>query len=227
MSAHRTYEIDVLPTAAGDLQITFLGHGSLQFTFGALQVYVDPFGQVADYTHLPKADVILLTHEHFDHLDPAALGAVCTAKTALVMTEACVHKVQNGIVLRNGEERRFGGILVQAVPAYNVVHMRAPGQPFHPKGTGNGYVLTFANQRVYVAGDTENTPEMKALQGIDVAFLPVNLPYTMTLDMAADAARALRPAILYPYHFGDTPIARLVDLLKDERGIEVRIRKMS
>jgi L-ascorbate metabolism protein UlaG (beta-lactamase superfamily) len=106
------------------------------------------------------------------------------------------------------------------------VHKRPDGAPFHPKGRGNGYVLAFGDTRVYVAGDTENVPEMKALEAIAVAFLPMNLPYTMTPEMVADAARAFRPRILYPYHFGDTDTARLVALLKDEKGIEVRLRSM-
>ena len=113
-----------------------------------------------------------------------------------------------------------------AVPAYNLVHKRESGEPFHPKGQGNGYVITFGDKRVYVAGDTENTPEMKALKNIDIAFLPMNLPYTMTPEMVADAARAFKPKILYPYHFGKTDTARLVALLQDQPEIEVRIRKM-
>jgi L-ascorbate metabolism protein UlaG (beta-lactamase superfamily) len=104
--------------------------------------------------------------------------------------------------------------------------MRSQGVPFHSKGVGNGYVITFGDKRVYVAGDTENTPEMKALKDIDIAFLPMNLPYTMTPEMVADAAKAFRPKILYPYHYGDTDPSRLVDLLKDARDIQVRIRNM-
>ncbi len=112
------------------------------------------------------------------------------------------------------------------MPAYNLVQKRPDGTPFHPKGRGNGYVLTFGDTRVYVAGDTENVPEMKALANVAVAFLPMNLPYTMTPEMVADAARAFRPRILYPYHFGETDTARLVALLKDEKGIELRLRRM-
>jgi L-ascorbate metabolism protein UlaG (beta-lactamase superfamily) len=112
------------------------------------------------------------------------------------------------------------------VPAYNIVHKRSSGSPFHPKGQGNGYVVTFGDKRVYIAGDTENVPEMKRLKGIDIAFLPMNLPYTMTPEMVADAAKAFAPKILYPYHYGKTDPTKLVDLLKDTKGIEVRIRKM-
>jgi L-ascorbate metabolism protein UlaG (beta-lactamase superfamily) len=126
--------------------------------------------------------------------------------------------------LENGEETSAAGYRIEAVPAYNIVHMRSEGQPYHPKGNGNGYIITFGDTRVYVAGDTENTPEMKALEDIDVAFLPMNLPYTMTPEMVADAARAFRPRILYPYHFGETDTSELVRLLAGEEGIEVRVR---
>jgi len=119
------------------------------------------------------------------------------------------------------------GLKIEAVPAYNIVQMRAPGQPFHPKGVGNGYVITLGDKRVYVAGDTEHIPEMARLAGVDCAFLPMNLPYTMTPEMAAQAAKVLKPKILYPYHFGDTDTSRLRELLKDSGGIEVRIRKMN
>ena len=118
------------------------------------------------------------------------------------------------------------GITVTVVPAYNLVHRRDNGQPFHPRGAGNGYLLDFGDTRLYVAGDTENTPEMAALKDVDIAFLPMNLPYTMTPEMVADAARSFRPRILYPYHYGDTDPQRLVELLRDRPDIEVRIRPM-
>jgi L-ascorbate metabolism protein UlaG (beta-lactamase superfamily) len=223
----KTYETDLIPTSAGDLVITFLGHGSLMLAFGGQVIHIDPYGKVADYAGLPKADIVLLTHEHGDHLDLEALAGIRKEGTLLVMTERCAAQLPGGTVLRNGETAVVGGIPVEAVPAYNLVHKRENGQPFHPPGHGNGYVLTFGDLRLYVAGDTENTPEMKALQGIDVAFLPMNLPYTMTPEMAADAARALRPRVLYPYHFGQTDTSRLADLLKDEADIEVRVRRMA
>lgn len=113
------------------------------------------------------------------------------------------------------------------MPAYNLVHRRENGQPFHPRGIGNGYITTFGDKRVYVAGDTENIPEMKRLQGIHCAFLPVNLPYTMTPEMVADAAKAFQPNILYPYHYGNTDTSKLEEWLREEKGIEVRIRKMA
>jgi L-ascorbate metabolism protein UlaG (beta-lactamase superfamily) len=220
------FETDVIPTSAGDLAITFLGHGSLIFLFKGMYIYVDVFGEVADYSKLPKADLIFLTHEHFDHMDPKALASVQTDKTTLVYTEACAQQAKGGIVMRNGDHQTVAGIPVEAVPAYNMIHMRDNGQPFHPKGAGNGYVFTFGDMRVYVAGDTENTLEMKALKNIHVAFLPMNLPYTMTPEMVADAAKAFHPRILYPYHYGKTDATKLAELLKGEK-IEVRIRKMA
>jgi L-ascorbate metabolism protein UlaG (beta-lactamase superfamily) len=224
--AQNELESDVLSTSAGDLQITFIGHGTLMFTFKGKVIHVDPYGQLTDYSALPKADLILVTHDHSDHLDQDAIRALRTPNTTVVLTAACTNKVEGGVVMKNGDKREAAGVGIQAVPAYNVAHRRADGQAFHPRGSGNGYILTFGDRRVYVAGDTENTPEMKALTGIDVAFLPMNLPYTMTPEMVADAARAFRPKILYPYHRGQTDPSRLKDLLKDTPDIEVRIRRL-
>jgi L-ascorbate metabolism protein UlaG (beta-lactamase superfamily) len=227
MSPQETHEKDKIPTSAGDLVITFLGHGSLMFDFNRVNISVDPFSRVADYTQLPKADLILITHEHHDHLDKSALDMVRTENSDLVLTETCAQQLEGGIVMHNGDMIEVRGIPIESVPAYNLVHKRENGQPFHPKGRGNGYILTFGEVRVYIAADTENTPEMKALTGINVAFLPMNLPYTMTPEMVADAARAFKPTILYPYHFGSTNTNELVELLKNEKDIEVRIRKMA
>jgi L-ascorbate metabolism protein UlaG (beta-lactamase superfamily) len=146
--------------------------------------------------------------------------------TDLILTQACAERVNGGIIMRNGDVKTVQGIKIEAVPAYNIVHMRSAGNPYHPKGRGNGYIITFGDKRVYVAGDTENIPEMKQLKNIDVAFLPMNLPYTMTPEMVADAAKALKPKILYPYHYGQTDPNKLVKLLKDSKDTEVRIRKM-
>jgi len=220
------FEADIIRTSAGELKITFIGHGTLMFTYGGKTIHVDPVSKEADYTKLPKADLILLTHHHGDHLDLKALEALRTEKTEFVMTEICAQQVKGGRVMKNGDVKVMGGLKIEAVPAYNLVHMRSEGKPFHPKGEGNGYVITFGDKRVYVAGDTENTPEMKKLEQIDAAFLPMNLPYTMTPEMVADAAKAFRPKILYPYHYGETDASKLVELLKDANDIEVRIRRM-
>ncbi|MFB3879692.1 MAG: MBL fold metallo-hydrolase [Armatimonadota bacterium] len=220
-------ESDSFSTAAGELTITFVGHGTLMLAFGGKIIHVDPVSREADYSKMPKADLILITHEHGDHLDAAAIEQIRKPATEIVAPEKSAARVSGARVMRNGDVATVAGLRIEAAPAYNIVSMRSPGQPYHPKGEGNGYVITFGDKRVYVAGDTENTPEMKALKDIDIAFLPMNLPYTMTPEMVADAARAFRPKVLYPYHYGETDTGELVKLLADEPGIEVRIRKMA
>jgi L-ascorbate metabolism protein UlaG (beta-lactamase superfamily) len=220
------FDKDVIKTSKGDLKITFVGHGTLMFTFNKMIIHVDPFSRVADYSTLPKADLILITHQHGDHLDPKAVAHIKQETTKIIAAKKCTEKLDGCIVMGNGETKTVAGLKIEAVPAYNIVNKRKSGDPFHPKGEGNGYIITFADKRVYVGGDTENTPEMKALKDIDVAFLPMNLPYTMTPEMVADAAKAFRPAVLYPYHYGDTDTNRLVELLKDEKDIDVRIKRI-
>jgi L-ascorbate metabolism protein UlaG (beta-lactamase superfamily) len=226
VNAQEKFESDVIKTGTGELKITFIGHGTLMFTFGGKVIHVDPVGQYADYSKLPKADLILITHEHRDHLDPKAIENLRQPGTQIVLTRAAAGQVAGGLVMANGEVKTVAGLNIEAVPAYNLVHKRESGELFHPKGQGNGYVITFGDKRIYVAGDTENTPEMKALKNIDIAFLPMNLPYTMTPEMVADAVRAFKPKVLYPYHFGKTDTTRLVTLLQDQPEIEVRMRKM-
>ena len=214
------FEEDIIKTDAGDLKITCIGHGTLMFTFDGKIIHVDPVGREADYSKMPKADLILVTHEHGDHLDPQAIKILQREGTQLVLTKTCAEKISGGIIMQNGDIKTIQGLKIEAVPAYNME------KSFHPKGSGNGYIITFSDKRVYIAGDTENTPEMKQLKDIDIAFLPMNLPYTMTPEMVADATKAFKPKILYPYHFGRTDTSLLVDLLKNEKDIEVRIRKM-
>ena len=226
MAAEEPPKRDTIETSKGDLVITFIGHGTLMFEHDGKVFHVDPWSRLADYGKLPKADIILLTHEHRDHLDAEAIAAVRKPETVLVLTEACAKKLDEGVVMKNGDKRTVAGVTIEAVPAYNVLHTRPTGEPYHPKGAGNGYVLTFADKRVYVAGDTENIPEMGRLGKIDVAFLPMNLPYTMTPEMVAEASRVIKPKILYPYHTGDTDVAELPKLLEDVPEIEVRIRAM-
>ena len=220
------FEKDTIGTSAGDLEITFIGHGTLMLTFNSKVIHVDPWTRLADYSKMPKADIILITHEHRDHLDSKALELIRTDKSKVVLTEICASKIDGGIVMKNGDVKTVGGLKIEAVPAYNLVHMRSQGVPYHPKGNGNGYIVDFGDKRVYIAGDTENTPEMKRLKGIDIAFLPMNLPYTMTPEMVADATRAFGPKILYPYHYGKTDTSKIINLLKTMGGLEVRVRKM-
>jgi len=225
-AGNRPFDTDVLKTAKGDLTITFIGHGTLMFTFNGLVIHVDPVSKMADYSALPRADLILITHHHGDHLDLEALNLLKQEKTKIIAPQKCAEKIGDCIAMANGDDKTGDGLNIEAVPAYNILHKRDSGEPFHIKGEGNGYVVTFGDKRVYVAGDTENTPEMKALKHIAAAFLPMNLPYTMTPEMVADAAKAFKPAILYPYHYANTATARLPELLKDEKEIDVRIKRL-
>ena len=224
--AQQDFVKDTIKTSAGNLEITFIGHGTLMFAFDGKIIHMDPFGRLADYSKLPKADMIFLTHNHRDHLDPKALALLRTEKTIIVLPEKSAEGVKGGTIMRNGDVIELEGLKIEAVPAYNLVHMRSKGRPFHPKGAGNGYVVTFGDMRVYVAGDTENTPEMMNLKDIDIAFLPMNSPNTMTPQMVADAVKAFKPKILYPYHYGETDPSKLVALLKGTSNIQVRIRPM-
>jgi L-ascorbate metabolism protein UlaG (beta-lactamase superfamily) len=225
-ASNRPFDTDVIKTAKGDLTITFIGHGSLMFTFNGMVIHVDPYSRRADYSTLPKADLVLITHHHRDHLDLDALNLIKKDKTKIIAPQKCADQIGKCLVMANGDSKIIDGLKIEAVPAYNLVHKRESGEPFHVKGEGNGYIITFGHKRVYVAGDTENIPEMKALKDIAVAFLPMNLPYTMTPEMVADAAKVFKPSILYPYHYGDTDTSRLKELLKDEKEIDVRIKRL-
>ena len=211
---------DVYPAQGGDIRIAFIGHGTLMITYANKVIHVDPVSMYADYTELPKADLILVTHEHGDHLDSKAIQAATTSRTTLITNQASAKNLSNASVMKNGETRNVDGITIEAVPAYN------PDKQFHPRGNGNGYVLTLGDKRVFIAGDTEDVPEIKALKNIDVAFLPMNLPFTMTPLQVADTAKAMRPKVLYPYHFGETDTNELVRLMEGEKGIEIRIREL-
>jgi L-ascorbate metabolism protein UlaG (beta-lactamase superfamily) len=219
--AQSKFEADILKTSGGDLRITFIGHGTLMMDYAGKVIHIDPVSMYADYAALPKADLILVTHEHGDHLDAKAIQAVSTANTTLIVNPGSAKASPNASVMKNSDVKTVAGIHIEAVPAYNLE------KPFHSRGNGNGYVLTFGDKRIYVAGDTENVAEIKALKNIDVAFLPMNQPYTMTPEQVADVAKAMRPKVLYPYHFGNTDTGALVDLLKGDKEIEVRVRKLN
>lgn len=218
--------VDKISSPAGEIEIHFVGHGSLMFKNGDFVIHVDPVKSSGNYSGLPQADLILVTHEHYDHLDKNLIGKLQKSTTVMFSNEAAAKEVNWAQPMKPGDKKVLGSITIEAVPAYNIINMRSPGQPFHPKGNGLGFVISMAGRRIYVAGDTENIPEMKALKDIDVAFLPMNLPYTMTPEMVADAARSFMPGILYPYHFGDTDTGKIVNLLNGT-GIEVRIRKLN
>ena len=217
--------VDKINTSSGIVEMRFIGHGSLMFSINNFVIYIDPVRTSGSYENLPKADMILVTHEHGDHLDPDLIKTLRKDATIMFSNENAAASVFWTKVMKAGDINIVNGITIMAVPAYNIKNMRAPGQPFHPKGVGNGYVITIGDKKFYVAGDTENIPEMKNLKNIDVAFLPMNLPYTMTPEMVADAAKSFNPAILYPYHYGNTNTEEIVNLLKNS-GIEVRIRNL-
>lgn len=226
LMAGQTFKKDTIKTSEGDLVITFIGHGTLMFEFQDKIIHVDPVSREANYKKMPQADLVLITHEHGDHLDLNVLNLICTEKTKVIITERCQKRGAEGTVLHNGDTVEMCGLSITAVPAYNIVHKRKSGEPYHPKGVGNGYVVDFADKRVYIAGDTENIPEMEKLENVDIAFLPMNLPYTMSPEMAADAARKLNPRIFYPYHYGKTDTGELLKLLENTDKIEIRIRDM-
>lgn len=206
---------------------TFIKHGSLAISYGDYQIQVDPVRQlppVTDYSQFGKANLILVTHEHFDHYDADAIATLTGAKTQVVLNGRCQQMLGHGTAMANGDSMQVTPeITLKAVPAYNTTpeHLK-----FHPRGRDNGYVLTLGGLRVYIAADTEDIPEMAKLKGgVDVAFLPCNQPYTMTPEQLAHAARMIEPKVLYPYHYGQTPVQRCAQLLQGT-GIEVRIRPL-
>ncbi|MBD3239212.1 MAG: MBL fold metallo-hydrolase [Chitinivibrionales bacterium] len=219
------FQSDTVKTSAGDLVMTFIGHGTLMLRAGDVVIHVDPWTKFTDYRDMPKADIILVTHEHRDHLDADAITHLRTDGTEVLLTAACREALGAGTVMANGDSVELHGLRIDAVPAYNVKHTRGNGAPFHPRGEGNGYVITFGDTRVYIAGDTEDIPEMAALKDIDIAFLPMNLPYTMTPEMAAHAAKMCKARIVYPYHYGSTDPRELVELLAED-DTEVRVREL-
>jgi L-ascorbate metabolism protein UlaG (beta-lactamase superfamily) len=229
MTYSQDLQTDKFETNNGELAINFVKHGSLFFEFNGKIIHVDPVSRMGDYENYPDADLILITHHHGDHLDLNAIELIKKENTKIILTQKCHELSENltdVIIMKNGDELEISGLTIEAIPAYNIQHKRESGDPFHMKGEGNGYIVSFGDKKVFVAGDTENILEIKALENIDIAFLPMNLPYTMTPEMVADAAKAFKPKILYPYHYGNTDTSILVELLKDEKDIEVRIKKM-
>ena len=219
------FATDTFITAdGGRLAITFIKHASLLLTFNGKNIYLDPVSKFADYTKLPKADVILVTHEHWDHLDAKAIGDISTEHTILITNANSATILGKGTIMHNGDVLNpTDWLQVEAVPAYNTTPDHTE---FHPKGRDNGYVLTLGGNRIYFSGDTEDIPEMKNLKNIDIAFISVNQPYTMTLAQAVHAALMINPSILYPYHYTDTEIQYLPDMVSDESKMEVRIREL-
>jgi L-ascorbate metabolism protein UlaG (beta-lactamase superfamily) len=228
-AAAPNHQADVVETSKGPLRITPLFHGSVMLEFDGKVIHVDPWSQ-ADYTGIPKADLIVITHTHADHMDAALLKTLRKESTILVGPPA-VTDTLNGTVgdtdaISNGEKKSFLGIEIEGVPMYNLKLGSGPGKPFHHKGIGNGYILSFGDTRVYFSGDTECVPEMKALTNISVAFVAMNPPRTMPPVEAAACVAAFRPKIVYPYHYRGQNTQEFADALKSTPGVEVRLRKL-
>ena len=219
------YQTDTFKTKGGkEVVITAIKHASLHIQYDGREIQVDPVANYqpeTDYSKFPKADIILVTHEHFDHFDRDTIATLRKDGTEIVANPAVQKLLGSGIALANGEGHVLAkGIALDAVPAYNTT----PGHTqFHPKGRDNGYVLTMDGLRIYIAGDTEDIPEMANLKDIDVAFLPCNQPYTMTPQQVAKAAKTIKPKVLFPYHYSATPVKRVAELLAGT-SIDVRIR---
>ena len=217
-----TYETDIFKTKSGKT-VTFhaLMHSCIRIEFDGKEIEIDPVAKmrdrVVDYSQMPKADYIFVTHEHGDHYDPSAIRLLSAEKTKLVMNKRCADMFGPSLVMVNGQCFLIDDIKVEAVPAYNTTEGR---QQFHPKGRDNGYILTLDGLRIYIAGDTEDIPEMADIKDIDIAFLPCNQPYTMTPEQLIKAAKTIKPKVLFPYHYGQTDVSTLPSSLKDE-GIDV------
>jgi L-ascorbate metabolism protein UlaG (beta-lactamase superfamily) len=224
------HQSDVLKTSAGEVRLTPLYHGSVMLEFKNLVIHVDPWSQ-GDYTGIPPADLIVVTHTHLDHLDRAMIDRLHKPATVIVSSAAgadtlnCSPGCGSIEVVNNGEKKRVLGIDIEGVPMYNLVQGPEPGKVFHHKGVGSGYILTFGDKRVYVSGDTECVPEMKALKNIAVAFVAMNPPKTMTTAEAAACVQAFRPTIVYPYHYRGSNVQEFAEALKGT-PIEVRVRKL-
>lgn len=221
-----TYEVDVFNTRSGKT-VTFhaLVHASIRIEYDGWQIYVDPVTKLGDrtvnYTSMPKADGILVTHEHGDHFDREAIQLLSHDQTYFVTNKRCADMYGSGYAVSNGYDiQATEDIRLEVVPAYNTTEGR---EKFHPKGRDNGYILTLDGLRIYIAGDTEDIPEMNNIKDIDIAFLPCNQPYTMTPDQLVRNAKIIKPKVLFPYHYGQTDVSTLPTLLQDD-GIDVRIR---
>jgi L-ascorbate metabolism protein UlaG (beta-lactamase superfamily) len=220
-SAYSAATAQTFPTSAGVVKITPLYHASTLIEAGGKVIYLDP-AKPAKLSEAPKADLILITDIHGDHMDPASIVEISKAGTDIIAPPAVVATVTTAKPLANGETKTWGGWTIEAIPAYNLKRGPAPGKFFHDKGRGNGYVLTYGGVRFYFSGDTEGIPEMRALKNIDVAFVCMNLPYTMPPEEAADAVKAFHPKVVIPYHYRGSDLAVFKKGLEGT-GIEVRL----
>lgn len=217
------FERDLIPTSAGPLRVTFIGHGTLMFEFGGKVVHVDPWSAVGDYSTLPRGDLVLLTHHHIDHLDSLALTLARKPYAKILGTYDCARLYPGVTVMRNGDVADTLGLRIEAVPAYN---LRLPGKgQVHPKGACNGYIVTAGGVRLYFAGETQNIPELRNVKDIYVAFVAMDGVFNMDAEEAATAVKVFMPKVVYPVHTGGADPKELARMLEGS-GIEVRIRKM-
>ena len=223
--SQKIFSKDTIKASTGDVVVTFIGHGSLLMEWRGKKIYMDPSSREADLYQFPKADMIFVTHHHGDHCDQAALKALTQDNTKTFMSSIAHEQWNQGMVLFPDQQLSIDGVGIAVIPAYNIINKREDGQPYHVEGECNSYILTLGDICVLVAGDTENTPEMKELKNIDAAFLPMNLPYTMTPDMVLDAVKAFKPKILYPYHYDRKFLPELEEKMKTVPEVELRIRK--
>lgn len=221
-----TYEVDVFKTKSGKI-MTFhaLVHASIRIQYDGKEIQIDPVTKLGnktiDYASMPKADYLLVTHEHFDHFNKDAIKLLTGEQTRFITNQRCADMYGSGEVMKNGDKLQItDDFAIEAVPAYNCTEGRIQ---FHPKGRDNGFILTIDGLRIYIAGDTEDIPEMSTIKDIDIAFLPCNQPYTMTPEQLVKAARIIKPMVLFPYHFGQTDVSGIPGQLKED-GIEVRLR---
>ena len=219
--AHALADPQTFETSAGTVKITPIYHASTLIEAGGKVIYVDP-AKPAKLSGLPKADLILITHTHPDHMDPGSIAEISKSGTEIIASASVVATVKTAKPIANGESQMWQGWTIEAVPAYNLTRGPAPGKLFHDKGTGNGYVLTYGGKRFYFSGDTENVPEMRALKNIDVAFVCMNLPYTMPPEEASDAVKAFHPKVVIPYHYRGSDLSVFKKRLEGT-GIEVRL----
>jgi len=221
-----TYEVDVFQTKSGKtIKFHALMHASIRIEYDGKEIEIDPVlklrDRTVDYSAMPKADYLFVTHEHADHFDQEAIKVLTKETTQLITNKRCGDMQGYGHIMANGDTYEIAeGFTVEAVPAYNTTEAN---KKFHPKGRDNGFILTIDGLRIYIAGDTEDIPEMAAIKDIDIAFLPCNQPFTMTPDQLINAAKMVKPKVLFPYHYGNTDVSRIPELLKDD-GIDVRIR---
>ncbi len=219
--AYSATQAQVFPTSAGPVSITPLNHASTLIEAGGKVIYLDP-AKPANFSGQPKADLILITDIHGDHMDPGSIQEISKAGTEILAPPAVVQTVTSAKPIANGETKTWQDWTIEAIPAYNLKRGPAPGKFFHDKGRGNGYVLTYGGKRFYFSGDTEGTSEMRALKNIDVAFVCMNLPYTMPPEEAAEAVKAFHPKIVIPYHYRGSDLTVFQKGLEGT-GIEVRL----